>query len=439
MSTPCLPVLDATAAAIDVGSEQLHVSIAGGPPKVFGTTTGELHALRDYLLAQSARTVAMEATGIYWLCPYEVLEKAGLEVVVVNGKYVKNLPGRKTDMSDCQWQATLHAHGLLKPGFVPPEHIRRLQDYLRLRADHLVLAGTHEQHMQKALERMNLKIHDVLSDLTGVSGLKMIEAILAGERNPAALLALCDRQIQRNKAGRLRAALEGTWKDEHLFALRQACELWQFYQQKIAECDQAIAAVLQQLVGPEDPKHPTPPASKRSGINAPHIPGLHGLLYRLCGGKDLTQLPGVADYVWLQLLGEVGTDLGQHWPSEKHFTAWLGLAPGSRQSGKRRGTQRRSRNRAGRLFCVIARSVGRSVDKALGGFYRRLKGRRGGLVANLALARKLAELFWRLMVHGIHYVEQGLKKYEAQVAQTEQRLLQKLARKYNLVLQPKIS
>jgi len=437
MPNPSLPVLDPTAAAIDVGSEQLHVSIAGGPPKVFGTTTGELHSLRDYLLAQGVRSVAMEATGIYWLCPYEVLEKAGLQVVVVNGKYVKNLPGRKTDLSDCQWQATLHAHGLLKPGFVPPEHIRRLQDYLRLRADHIVMAGSHEQHMQKALERMNLKIHDVISDLTGVSGLKMVQAIVAGERNPVALLALCDPQIQKNKAGQLRAALEGSWKAEHLFALRQAYELWQFYQQKIVECDQAIEAVLRELAGPEDPKNPAPPPIKRGGVNAPQIAGLHGMLWRLCGAKDPTQLPGIADYVLLQLLSEVGTDLEKNWKTEKHFTAWLGLAPGSRNSGKRRASQRRSRNRAGRLFCVVARSVGRSVDKALGGFYRRLKGRKGGLVANLALARKLAELFWRLMVQGVSYVEQGLKKYEEKVAQTEHRLLQKLARKYNLVLQPK--
>ena len=438
MPTPSLPVLDATAAAIDVGSEQLHVSIAGGPPKIFGTTTGELHGLRDYLLAQGVRSVAMEATGIYWLCPYEVLEKAGLQVLVVNGKYVKNLPGRKTDLSDCQWQATLHAHGLLKSGFVPPEHIRRLQDYLRVRTDHIVMAGSHEQHMQKALERMNLKIHDVISDLTGMSGLKMVQAIIGGQRNPVALLALCDPQVQKNKAGRLRAALEGTWKDEHLFALRQAYELWQFYQQKIAECDQAIEAVLKELAGPEDPKNPAPPPIKRGGVNTPQIAGLHGLLLRLCGGKDPTQLPGVADYVLLQLLSEVGSDLEKNWKTEKHFTAWLGLAPGSRNSGKRRASQRRSRNRAGRLFCVVARSVGRSVDKALGGFYRRLKGRKGGLVANLALARKMAELFWRLMVHGISYVEQGLKKYEEKVAHTEQRLLQKLARKYNLVLQPKV-
>ena len=437
MPTPSLLVLDSAAAAIDVGSEQLHVSIAGGPPKVFGTTTGQLYQLRDWLKSEGVKSVAMEATGIYWLCPYEVLEKAGLEVVVVNGKYVKNLPGRKTDMKDCQWQATLHAHGLLKPGFVPPEHIRRLQDYTRLRTDHIVMAGSHEQHMQKALERMNLKIHDVISDLTGMSGLKMVEAILAGERNPVALVALCDPQIQKHKAGRLREALEGTWKEEHLFALRQAYELWQFYQKKIAECDQAIEKILVELAGPEDPKNPAPPATKRGGVNSPEIAGLHGLLWRLCAGKDLTTLPGVADYVLLQLIAEVGTDLEKNWKSEKHFTAWLGLAPGSRQSRKRRGSQKRSRNRGGRLFCVIARTVGRSVDKALGGFYRRLKGRRGGLIANLALARKIAELFWRLMVHGIAYVEQGLKKYEAKVAQTEQGLLQKLARKYNMVLQPK--
>jgi len=234
---------------------------------------------------------------------------------------------------------------------------------------------------------MNLKIHDVISDLTGRSGLKMIEAILGGERNPVALLALCDAQIQKNKAGRLRAALEGTWKEEHLFALRQAYELWQSYQKKIAECDQAIEKVLVVLAGPEDPKNPAPPPTKRGGVNAPQITGLHGMLWRLCGNKELTSLPGVADYVLLQLLAEVGTELAKNWQTEKHFTAWLGLAPGSRQSGKRRGNQKRGRNRAGRLFCVIARSVGRSVDKALGGFYRRLKGRRGGLVANLALAQ----------------------------------------------------
>ena len=437
MSTPSLPVLNAHAAGIDVGSEHLHVSVAGASPKVFGTTTGQLEAVRDHLKAQHVTTVAMEATGVYWLCPYEVLEQAGLEVVVVNGRYVKNLPGRKTDIQDCQWIATLHAHGLLKPGFVPPEHIRRLQDYLRLRTDHIQMAGSHEQHEQKALERMNVKIHDVISDLTGVSGQKLVRAIVKGERDTERLLALCDPQIRDKKAARLREALRGTWKAEHLFALKQAVELWDMYQKKIAECDQAIEGVLREITGPEDPEHPAPkPTKKAGGVNAPKIPGLHLLLWRLCGAKDLTRLPGIADYVLLQLLAEVGTDLSQ-WKNEKHFTMWLGLAPGSRQSGKRFGSQRRSRNRAGRLFCVVARSVGRSVDKALGGFYRRLKGRRGGLVANIALARKLAELFWRVMVHGFEYVEVGLKVYEARVAQSEERVLKKLAAKYGFVLQPK--
>ena len=433
-----LPVIDPKAAAIDVGSEQMHVSIAGGEPKVFGSTTAQLHALREYLLSQGVSSVAMEATGVYWLCPYEVLEKAGLHVVMVNGKYVKNLPGRKTDMKDCQWQATLHAHGLLKGGFVPQEHIRRLQDYQRLRADHIAVAASCEQHMQKALERMNIKFHDVISDLTGVSGLKVIRAILAGERNPVALLALCDCQIQKKKASRVCESLVGTWKQEHLFALRQALAAWEFYRAQIGECDQALEQVLKELTQDQPgPPEVLPSWGRRSGGNAPEIPQLREMLWKLCGGKDPTAIPGISDYTLLQLLAETGTDLAAHWKSDKHFTAWLGVAPGARQSGKRRGSQKRSRNRAGRIFCLIARAVGRTADRALGGFYRRLRARRGGLVANLALARKLAQLFWRTMVHGVAYVEQGLQKYQDRVAKTEQTWLQRMAQKYGMTLQPK--
>ena len=433
-----LPVVDPKAAAVDVGSEHMHVSIAGGEPKVFGATTAQLHALRDYLLEQAVTSVAVEATGVYWLCLYEVLEKAGLKVSMVNGKYVKNLPGRKTDMKDCQWQATLHAHGLLRGGFVPQEHIRRLQDYQRLRADHITLAASHEQHMQKALERMNIKFHDVISDLTGVSGLRVIRAILAGERNPMALLALCDRQIQKKKAARVCESLVGTWREEHLFALRQALAGWEFYQRQIAECDQALGAVLKEITKDEPPP-PTelPKWGRKSGANAPKIADLHQMLWKLCSGKDPTAIPGISDYILLQLVSETGTNLAAHWKTEKHFTAWLGVAPGSRQSGKRRGSEKRSRNRAGRIFCVIARSVGQSVDKALGGFYRRLKARRGGAVANLGLARKLAQLYWQVMVHGLAYVEHGLKKYQDRVAITEQRLLQRLAAKHGMLLQAK--
>lgn len=440
MTTPTLPVLDLLAAFVDVGSEHMHVSVAGGPPEVFGTVTCELHRLRDWLKERGVRSVAMEATGVYWLPLYGVLEAAGFEVLMVNGKHTRNLPGRKTDMKDCQWGATLHAHGLLRGGFVPPAQIRRLQDYLRLRGDHVQSAAANVQHQQKALERMNVKLHDVISSLVGASGLKVIGAILEGERDPERLLGLCDVQIQKKKADRVRESLRGTWAEEHLFALRQAVENWQHYQRQIAACDQQIEAVLRQING-SDESCPPPresAGSKRPGVNAPQIEGLHGLLVKLCGGKDLTVLPAHTDYSLLQLIGEVGTDLSR-WSTEKHFTAWLGVAPGSHQSGKRKGSVGRKRNRAGRLFCVMARSLARSKHIALGGFYRRMAGRRGGLVANVALARKLATLFWRVMVKGVSYVEQGLAQYEAQVLETKRRALQQLAKQLGQIVLPNLA
>ena len=438
---PTLPVLDPLAAFVDVGSEQMYVSIAGGPPEVFGAVTAELRRLRDWLLARGVKSVAMEATGVYWLPLYGVLEAAGFEVVMVNGKHTRNLPGRKTDMKDCQWGATLHAHGLLRAGFVPPAHIRRLQDYLRLRTDQLTSAAASVQHQQKALERMNVKLHDVISSLVGASGQKVIEAILAGQRDPEHLLALCDVQIQKKKAQRVKESLRGTWAEEHLFALRQAVEDWQHFQRQMAACDRQIEAVLRQISGPEEPP-PGPrektPAAKRPGVNAPQIEGLHGLLVKLCGDKDLTVLPAHTDYSLLQLLGEVGTDLTK-WPTVKLFTAWLGLAPGSHQSGKRRGSVGRKRNRAGRLFCVMGRSLARSKHIALGGYYRRMAGRRGGLVANIALARKLAQWFWRVMVKGVSYVEKGLADYEQQVLDTKRRALQRLAKQLGQVVLPSLA
>jgi transposase len=437
-----LPVLDPKAAAIDVGSEKLHVSIAGDTPKVFGTFTADLEALRDCFKQQEVRTVAMEATGVYWLYLYEVLEAAGLEVVVVNGRHVQNVPGRKTDMADCQWLATLHAHGLLRGGFVPPADIRQLQDYQRLRADHIIGAASQVQKMQQALERMNVKFHDVISDLTGVSGLKVVRAILKGERRPGELLALCDEQIQKKKSAAVKESLRGCWKKEQLFALRQALELWEIYRQKITDCDREIEALLQQLAGPQGPEGgsgligPVKLApAKAPGKNAPVIERCQELLARLCGGRDATQIPGLSVYLVLQLISEVGTDMTR-WATEKHFVSWLGLAGGCKQSGKRKGSIKAHRNRPGRMFCAAARALAQTIDKALGGFYRRLRGRVGGLAANVALARKLAQLFYRLLRYGMDYVEKGLKDYEAKVLETEARLLRKLAKKQGFVLIP---
>jgi transposase len=429
-----LAVVDARAAFVDVGSEHMHVSVAGGEPAVFGTVTAQLHALRDWLRAQGARSVAMEATGVYWLPLYGVLEAAGFEVHMVNGRQTRNLPGRKTDMKDCQWGATLHAHGLLRAGFVPPSDIRRLQDYLRLRADHVASAASHVQHLQKALERMNIKLHDVISSLAGVSGLAVVRAIVAGERSPEALLALCDQQIRRAKAALVKESLRGTWETEHIFALRQALHSWDHYQLQIAECDRQIQSVLpahdpnqQPLLRAKSPK--------RAGVNSPDIPKLREILAQMCGGRDLTQLPAHTHYGVLQLIGETGTDLSK-WPTEKHFTAWTGLAPGNHDSGKRKSRVKRGRNRAGRLFCVMARSLVRSKDIALGGFYRRMAARRGGLIATMALARKLAAWFWRVMVKGDDYVEHGLAHYDAQVLHNKQRALKRLAKELGQQLVP---
>lgn len=431
-----LPLIDPKATGIDVGAERLHVSVGGDAPRVFGTMTRDVAELVGYLTEQGVVSVAMEATGVYWMYLYEALQQAGFKLFVVNGRHVRNLPGRKTDMADCQWLATLHAHGLLRSGFVPPEGIRRLQDYLRLREDHIRSGTAHALHMQKALERMNIKFHTVISDVTGASGLRVLRAIVAGERDPAKLLELCDRQIAKRKADRVVESLRGTWKLQHLFALRQALAGWDFYKAQIRECDEAIEAVLRELSGPPDgDDDATAKGGKSGGSNTPQISGLHRMLVRLCNGQDPTTITGMADHSWLRIIGEVGTDLSK-WPTEKHFTSWTGLAPGTSQSGKRRRSQKRGLNRAGRYFCDMARSIGGSIDTGLGGAYRRLKARRGGLVATKAIARKLAVLFWRIMVHGIEHVEQGLRAYQERAVRSQQQALRSLARRHGYALVP---
>ncbi len=427
-----LPILDVKAAFVDVGSEHMHVSVGGEVPMVFGTVTSQLHALRDWLLSQDVHSVAMEATGVYWLPLFSVLEAAGLDVRMVNGRQTRNAPGRKTDMQDSQWGSTLHMHGLLRAGFVPPADIRRLQDYLRLRADHVGQAGSCVQLMQKALERMNVKLHDAISSLAGASGMAVMRAIVCGERDPAALLALCDVQIRRAKADLVKETLRGTWSDEHIFALEQALQSWDHYQRLIAECDRRIESVLP----PHDPTlPPLEGPAKRGGSNSPEIGMLREILAQMCGGRDLTRLPAIAPYSVLQLIGETGTDLSK-WPTEKHFTAWAGLAPGSNDSGKRHRSVKRRRNRAGQLFCMLATTLVRSKTIALGAFYRRMASRRGKAVANKALARKLAAWFWRVMVKGDDFVEQGIAHYEALVRKSKERALRRLASELGQQLTP---
>lgn len=427
-----LPILDEKATGIDVGSEQMFVSIGGDQPRVFGTMTRDINELVQWLLEQGVRSVAMEATGVYWMCLYAGLTAAGIEVLVVNGKHVRTVPGRKTDMADCQWIATLHSHGLLSSGFVPPADIRQLQDYMRLRQDHIKTAASHTQHMQKAMERMNVKFHDVVSDITGASGMKVMRAILEGERDPKKLLDLCDVQIKKSKAERVIESLRGTWQREHLFALRHALAAWDFYQQQIDECDRAIEQVLHDMAGPPDASTKGG-GGKPGGSNKPQIPGLHKMLVQLCGGVDPTRMPGMADYSLLRVISETGTDLTK-WATPGHFTSWSGLAPGTQQSGKRRKNKPRQLNAVGHMFCDMARSVSKTKDSGLGGFYHRIKGRRGGLVAMKAVARKMAERYWYAMVNGVEYVEAGLQRYQERASLSEQRLLAKLATKHGMLL-----
>lgn len=436
---PIAKAFQRRAAGIDVGSEQLFVAVASGSVRVFTSFTHDLIQLKDFLLTQQVTTVAMEATGVYWLPVFEVLEEAGLQVCVVNAAHARNLPARKTDMQDCQWLAELHAKEMLNSGFIPPAAIRELRDYSRLRQDHIEMASPHVLHMHKALDQMNIKIHEVLSDLTGASGRRLLEAILAGERQPEVLVNLCDVLVLKNKRQAMLAALQGRWKESQLFALRQAYENWGHYQKQIAACDQQIAQVLERLAAERPPLDRPSEGStakrKRLHKNAPAVKNLGTLLLRLTGGQDLTRLPCLTDYSLMQLLAEVGTDM-TCWKDAKHFTAWLGLAPGSRQSGKTKKSQPRFRGKAGRLFCVIAQSLAQSKYLALGGFYRRIRGRRGGQVANIAAARKLAVLFYNTLRHGWDYVEQGLLEYEKRYRAQYLKRLNTAAKRFGMQLVP---
>lgn len=425
-------------AAIDVGSEKMHVAIAGGEVKVFACFTDSLHQLRDHLKSQEVTSVAMEATGVYWLPVYVILEQAGLEVCVVNGAHVKNVPGRKTDMQDCQWLAQLHAQGLLRGGFVPPAQIRKLRQYVRLRQDHVGNAAQHILHMQKSLDLMNVKIHDVLSETVGLSCLRMIRAIVSGERNPAVLLDLCDTDVVRRKTDPLLRALRGTWDEEHLFGLKQAVEAWDFYQRQIAACDLEIEKMLKELAA-QKPEPGEGPTIKKRRHNAPAtMGGLENLLHRL-SGVDLSALPCLSAYSQMLILSEVGTDMSR-WPTSKHFVSWLGLSPGTRHSGKRRRNQKRFRGTAGKIFCVIARSLGRSKYLALAGFYRRVRSTRGGQVANIASARKIAILFYNALTRGLKYVEQGLDAYEKKYREQSIKRMKKAAARFGLtVVEPKLA
>lgn len=426
------------AAGLDVGST-FHVvavrpDLDPDPVKTFSTFTPDLQALADWLEATGVTTVAMESTGVYWIPVYELLEQRGFDVLLVNARLVKSVPGRKTDVNDAQWLQQLHEYGLLRGSFRPRDDIAALRGFLRHRDRMVKYAASHVQHMQKALMQLNVQLHHVVSDITGATGMRILRAITQDEeRDPATLAAMRDRRC-KNSEEVIRDALCGNYRPEHVFALKQALMLYDSYQAAIRECDFEIEGVLEFLnqdIEPPADSIPPPRSKGRSG-NAPRF-DVRSALYNLVGA-DLTQIHGVGPYMALMLIAECGDDMTR-FPSSKHFTSWLTLAPGNKITGGKviSSKTRRSSNRAASLFRTAAVAAGRT-DTAIGAFYRRLAARIGKIKAITATARKLAVLFYNTLRHGSRYADPGADWYEQHYRERVLQNLQRRARSLGLRL-----
>jgi len=410
--------INPNAAGIDCGSEAHYVAVPperdATPVRAFATFTADLHRLADWLTACGVTSVAMESTGVYWIPLFEILEARGFEVLLVNARHVKNVPGRKTDVVDCQWIQELHSVGLLRGSFRPPAAIAALRAYLRHRETLVQSAATHVQRMQKALVQMNLQLPVVISDITGVTGLRILRDIIAGQTDPHALAQHRDHRCQASEA-EITAALTGHYRPEHVFVLQQNLELFDAYQRQLAACDTAIETHVQTLAtqapAPADPL-PGPRTRKKPRNNEPRFE-IRTPLHQLTG-VDLTQIDAIGPYSALRLLAEIGTDMSR-WPTEKHFTSWLTLAPHNKISGGRLLSSKTqpSANRAAAILRMAAMNLGRT-DTALGAFYRRLAYRVGKAKAITATARKLAILVYRTLKDGLRYQDPGAAAYDAQ-------------------------
>jgi transposase len=410
-----IETVNISAAAVDIGS-RMHMAavnpdVAEMPVRAFGTFTHNLHDLADWFKSHGVTSIAMESTGVYWIPAYEILEQHGFEVILVNARYAKNVPGRKTDVSDASWLRQLHSYGLPRGSFRPSAQIATLRAYLRQRERLVEYAAAHIQHMQKALMEMNLQLHHVVSDITGVTGMRIIRAIVAGERDLDVLVSYRDVRCHAS-VETIKAALNGNDRAEHIFALTQSLDLYDFYQAKMLECDRNLEAVLDTLAANQDHDLSRLPRvrTKRKQVNTPSFDvraALFGVL-----GVDLTQIHGMGPSLSLKLVGECGTDL-RAWPSAKHFTSWLCLAPGNKISGGKvlSSRTRRSSSRAAALLRLAAVTIGRS-DTALGAFYRRLAARAGKAKAVTTTARKIAVLFYNTLRHGMTYQDPGASHYE---------------------------
>jgi transposase len=441
-----LPVLHPHAAGIDVGATEHYacvpadaVGASESAVRSFGAFSGELDQLVEWLLACQVSTVAMESTGVYWIPLFQKLEAAGLEVVLVNARHLKQVPGRKTDWKDCQWIQRLHSYGLLNGSFRPSDVICRLRTFMRHRANLIDACSQQVLHMQRSLDQMNVHLHHVISDLDGETGLRIVDAILAGQRDPKDLVKLRDPRIRKSTVSEMEAALEGDWRQEHLWVLKQAREAYRFFHGQMAALDQQVEALLPQIVTappalPERERPQNPQAApdaqrprrkqKRKG-NAPAI-DFTAELTRICG-VDLTRVVGFNLLSVLILISEIGVDMSP-WRSAKAFCSWLGLCPGNKISGGKVLSSRTARvsNRAATLLRTLATAVGRS-ETWLGSFHRRMKSRLGPAAANTATARKLACLIYHLLKYREAYIEVDRLLYEARLQRYRVAKLKKLA------------
>lgn len=419
-----MQVINPDAAGIDVGST-LHfvcvpkdaVASDQSPVRQFGTFTPQLDELVEWLKSCQVKTAVMELTGVYWIPLFQKLESAGIEAVLVNARDVRHLPGRKTDMKDCQWLQRLHTFGLLRGAFRPSDGICRMRSIMRHRSNLVASAAEQVQLMQKALQQMNIQLHHVVSDLDGQTGLRILDAILAGERNPRELVKLRDERIRKSTPEEMEQALQGDWRPEHLFVLKQSLAAYRFFNQQMEECDLHLRETMDQLVAEMKlaPVEPQPQAGngkarrKKGHGNAPKL-DLNPQL-RTLAGVDLTQTTGISLLSGLILVSEIGTDMSR-WRNEKAFASWLGLAPNHEISGGKilNNRTRPVVNRAANVLRLVALAVGKT-DTVFGHFYRRIRARAGAPKAITALARKLACLIYQLIKHKKPYQEPQLDGY----------------------------
>lgn len=428
------------AAGIDVGSAEHYVAVPVGrdprPVQTFGSFTADLHRMAKWLKTCHIETVVMQATGVYWIGLYEVLESHGFQVQVVNARYPKSLPGRKTDVQECQWLQKLHTFGLLNNSFRPPEEIRGLRCYLRQRENLVQQAGTCIQQMQKCLTEMNVQLANVISDLSGMTGMNIVQAILDGERSPQKLAALADCRVQASRK-EIAQSLEGHWREDCLFVLKQVHDLYYTCLEKIRECDERIKAQLQTLPSKVDVvTKPLPAARPKNRLpKRKHIPefDLRGELYRITG-VDLTQIDGINVQTAQVVISEVGVDM-MRWPTEDKFSFWLGLSPDNHITGGKviRRRTKKVINRASTALRVAARTLHHSKS-ALGAKYRRFRARLGAPKAITALAHHLACLMYRMLRFGTEYHDKGMEHYERKYRETQMKWLQKQAAALNMQL-----